>query len=202
MDYISLIEKFVLESWADGQTTPEIKQALVAKKWPVDLVEAVIDRLVKQKVEKKEGALKIVNGPDWWSQPTWPIVDSWAKRAKKKLKKGERKKSTVIKAPKLLEPELILPALEIKEQLIQEDLSQELVESVKVNKSNFMPKEVLLKKIRNNKRSSKLQLEKKIQIKAKEAEQMLIIQRKALSLCLVLFLILIFALYWQNFVIK
>jgi len=72
MDYLELVEKYVLEAWERGEATPAIKAQLVAKRWPPEMVETVIDRLVKKRVAAAEGEKKAVDGPNLWSQPTWP----------------------------------------------------------------------------------------------------------------------------------
>ena len=78
MDYVEIIERYVLQAWSEGKTTVQIKDELAQKRWPPEMVEAVIDRLVKKKVEKKEGKLPEINGPDFWAHPTWPVGESWA----------------------------------------------------------------------------------------------------------------------------
>jgi hypothetical protein len=79
-DYVTLIERYVREAWACGRSTADIKQDLLAKNWSAAMVELVIDRLVEQKVNQKEGETVTVNGPDWWTQPTWsPPSTGWIK---------------------------------------------------------------------------------------------------------------------------
>ncbi len=76
-DYIHLIETYVLERWEAGVTTLVIKDELLLKKWPPAMIEVVIDRLVKQKVEQQQGQLSALEGPDFWHHPTWPVKKIW-----------------------------------------------------------------------------------------------------------------------------
>ncbi len=79
MDYATIVENYVNDAWKEGKSTPEIKAELVAKRWPAEMVDAVIDHLIKQKLEASEGKKPAVGGPDLWSQPTWPVEnDGWA----------------------------------------------------------------------------------------------------------------------------
>ena len=78
MDYVEIIERYVQQAWSEGKATREIKEELAQKRWPPEMVEVVIDRLVKKKVEKQSGKLPEINGPDFWHHPTWPIGESWA----------------------------------------------------------------------------------------------------------------------------
>lgn len=73
---MEIVEKYVLEAWDRGKATPEIKAELIAKRWPEEMVEAVVDRLVKQRVEAQEGQAVAVSGPDLWTKPTWPETNS------------------------------------------------------------------------------------------------------------------------------
>ena len=76
MDYVEIIENYVKQAWEQGEATADIKAQLIAKRWPEEMVTAVIDRLVKHRVETDEGKLPVINGPDFWSQPTWPTDSS------------------------------------------------------------------------------------------------------------------------------
>lgn len=78
MDYATIVENYVNDAWREGKTTLEIKAELVAKRWPAEMVDAIIDRMVKQKVEANEGKKPDAGGPDLWSEPTWPVEnDNW-----------------------------------------------------------------------------------------------------------------------------
>jgi len=79
MDYAQILEKYVLEAWERGETTPAIKSQLAAKRWPMEMVDVVVDELVKKRVAQQEGEKKAVAGPDLWSQPTWPQAnEGWS----------------------------------------------------------------------------------------------------------------------------
>ena len=71
MDYVEIIENYVKQAWEQGEATADIKAQLIAKRWPEEMITAVIDRLVKHRVETNEGKIPEINGPDLWSQPTW-----------------------------------------------------------------------------------------------------------------------------------
>ncbi|MBQ6154466.1 hypothetical protein IJI99_01130 [bacterium] len=76
-DYSRLVADYVTQAWDSGKTTAQIKAELAAKRWPEDMVSVIIDRLVKDRVEQQEGKLQDLGGPDLWSQPTWPVKESW-----------------------------------------------------------------------------------------------------------------------------
>ena len=76
-EYSQLVADYVLKAWERGKSTREIKEELLARRWPADMIELIIDRLVKKRVEDQEGKLQTLVGPDFWSQPTWPTSGGW-----------------------------------------------------------------------------------------------------------------------------
>ena len=90
MDNNDLLERAVLAGWREGKTSFEIKQELVAKHWQAEMVQTVIDKLVRDRVAAQEGELTALAGPDLWARPTWPVEKAgWSQKNEAPLDTSE-----------------------------------------------------------------------------------------------------------------